>query len=206
MVRSRQAVQVLLLMGIIASCAFAGPIAYSINFTTTSGSPPPTSGSFTYDGAAALGSQFAAFDVLWDGLTFDLTSSANTGGQGSGCGVVTSSTIFQVLQGTAECPGSNTFGWFGGHGSLNSEFAFGDTGASSDFIQVIGLNPATGTGGASGTFSITAINGAPTPEPSSFILALVGGAFLVRKRMHLTTRRSSQTSSPLFARLQAERR
>jgi hypothetical protein len=34
MIRSRRAVQVLLLTGIIASGAFAAPIAYNINFTT----------------------------------------------------------------------------------------------------------------------------------------------------------------------------
>jgi hypothetical protein len=75
MLRSRRAVQVLLLTGIIASGAFAAAIPYNINFTTDSGSPTPTSGSFTYDGGAAIGSQFTAFDVEWDGLPFDLTTS-----------------------------------------------------------------------------------------------------------------------------------
>jgi hypothetical protein len=48
MIRSRKAVQVLLIAGIIASAASAAPLDYTINFTTNSGSPAPTSGSFTY--------------------------------------------------------------------------------------------------------------------------------------------------------------
>src|SRR5450432_1944692 len=45
---------------------------YTVNFTVSSGNAP-TAGSFTYDG-----STFSAFDVTWEGDTFDLTTSANS--------------------------------------------------------------------------------------------------------------------------------
>jgi hypothetical protein len=102
MVRSRRSVQVLVLTGIIASSAFAGPINYVINFTTTHGSPTPT-GSFSYNGGTAT---FTNFDVVWAGITFDLTSDANSGGVSTGCAAANSTTIFQVLSGTSECPSS----------------------------------------------------------------------------------------------------
>jgi hypothetical protein len=124
MIGSRKAAQVFLLTGIVASGAFAAPLAYNINFTTNSGSPTPTSGSFTYDSAVPPGSQFTGFDVEWDGLAFDLTSNANTGGTSSGCGAITSTTVFLFLSGTNECLGSNSFDWSGGHGSTESQFFF----------------------------------------------------------------------------------
>jgi hypothetical protein len=99
MFRSRRAVRVLLLMGVMGSGAFAAAIPYTINFTTFAGSSLPTSGSFTYDSAAALGSQFASFLVGWDGLTFDLTSEANSPFT-LACGPANSSTTFGILSGT----------------------------------------------------------------------------------------------------------
>jgi len=51
-------------------------ITYDINFTNTipADGPSPTSGAFVYD---YLTGRFVRFTVVWDGLTFDLTSSAN---------------------------------------------------------------------------------------------------------------------------------
>jgi hypothetical protein len=175
MVRLRTAVQMLLLTGIIASRAFAGPVPYVINFTTTSGSPAPTSGSFTYDSAAALGAQFTAFVVVWDGLTFDLTSAANAGGFSFGCGAVkvNSATAFAILSGTNECPGSPyAIRWDAGDRSLNSEFRFSDAaGLPENLIEIIGLNPSTGINGAAGTFTITVANPA-----SAVDFAIIGRA------------------------------
>ena len=96
MIRSRRAVQVLLLTGIIASGACAAPLAYNINFTTTSGSPTPT-GSFTYNSALADGTQFSSFLVDWDGLTFDFMTVANSGGTNNGCDPGASIAIFEVI-------------------------------------------------------------------------------------------------------------
>src|SRR5579863_7894850 len=61
-----------------APAADASPLSYDIDFTAFNFmGPPPTSGSFTYDASAAIGSQFSDFTVVWDGLTFDLTAAAN---------------------------------------------------------------------------------------------------------------------------------
>jgi hypothetical protein len=178
---------VLLLTGIVASGAFAAPLAYTINFTTDVGSSTPTSGSFTHHNAEPPGSQFTAFDVEWDGLIFDLTSDANTGGQSIGCGATTSTTIFAILSGTGECSGADTIRWVGGHTSLDNTFHFRDSDGSGNIIQIVAVNPSTGTGGASGTFSITR-QGSQTPERFSFILALPGVALLVLNRRRPSTR------------------
>jgi hypothetical protein len=55
----------------------AAPILYDINFTSFFNPDPPISGSFDYNAAAAVGSQFTNFDVIWEGTTFDLTAAAN---------------------------------------------------------------------------------------------------------------------------------
>ena len=52
----------------------AAPITYNINFTTTTGIAP-TSGVFTYDAATTT---FTSFIVLWNGITLDFTSVANS--------------------------------------------------------------------------------------------------------------------------------
>jgi hypothetical protein len=63
------------LLAISAPLAVAGPVQYTIDFTLTSGSPMPSSGSFIYN---SLTSTFTSFNVVWDGDTFDLTSAANS--------------------------------------------------------------------------------------------------------------------------------
>jgi hypothetical protein len=65
---------VLLLAGILSLPAFADPVTYRIDFTggSVKGTPLPF-GSFTYDPNVG----FSDFLVTWDGVTFDLTSSAN---------------------------------------------------------------------------------------------------------------------------------
>jgi hypothetical protein len=62
-----------LLIGIVATSVFAGPITYKINFTGAL-LPLPTSGSFTYDDTSAA---FSGFGVSWSGQTYDLTAEAN---------------------------------------------------------------------------------------------------------------------------------
>ncbi len=47
---------------------------YTIHFSLVGGGPLPTSGSFVYDSTT---NQFLSFTVQWNGLTYDLTSSAN---------------------------------------------------------------------------------------------------------------------------------
>lgn len=52
----------------------AAPTHYDFTFTLTSGGIAPTSGAFDYDGSTRV---FTDFIVNWNGLTFDLTASAN---------------------------------------------------------------------------------------------------------------------------------
>ena len=59
---------------ICAPAAHAGTLT-TYNITFTGGSPNPTMGSFTYD---STNPQFSNYTVIWDGITFDLTSSANS--------------------------------------------------------------------------------------------------------------------------------
>ncbi|MBL8699879.1 MAG: hypothetical protein JNK67_15985 [Alphaproteobacteria bacterium] len=64
-----------LAMLISAAPSAAAPIHYDIDFTLSSGSIAPTSGGFDYDGATGV---FSNFVVQWNGLTFDMTGSANS--------------------------------------------------------------------------------------------------------------------------------
>jgi hypothetical protein len=66
----------LLLLAITASLTQAAPIRHTIQFTGLTG-PIPTAGSFFYDPVMPL---FTGFFVEWNGRTFDLTASANAGG------------------------------------------------------------------------------------------------------------------------------
>jgi len=68
-----------LFLAISAPSARAQTVTYDINFTNTipTDGPSPSSGSFEYN---YLTGSFVRFTVVWDGLTFDLTSSANNPG------------------------------------------------------------------------------------------------------------------------------
>jgi hypothetical protein len=164
--------------------SFAGPVSYQINFTTTSGTAPAT-GTFTYNSSLALGSQFTSFTVTWDALTFNFASNANAGGAvvGTLCGTSpTSATVFAWLTGTGVCSGAgqtNTFAWLASatNGS-NASFALRDVGDAqlNDYAQTttsLSSVSATTTNGA-GTFTSSA-----TPAPSTWMLALAGGALLL---------------------------
>ena len=106
--------RIIFLIGIGTAVTNASPITYDINFTLTSGTPSAT-GTFTYDASQPIGSQFTNFTVLWDTVTFDMTSAANSPQDlGTGCGVGdTSATFFALLSGTAECSPTNPTQWDG---------------------------------------------------------------------------------------------
>lgn len=111
--RSMTLGRLLLLIGIVSSVAVATPINYTINFNVCCG-PVPT-GSFTYDASQPVGSQFSNFDVIWDGRTYDLTSTANSpltaitylmedAPPGTGCPTFpTSADFFNYLNGIPQC-------------------------------------------------------------------------------------------------------
>ena len=192
-------------LGIITllfGAAFAQPIfaasIYTIDFTTTSGSPAP-SGSFTYDASAPSGSQFSNFVVDWYGYSIDLTSSANAPNVSGGCGTSSSAATFAFLGGSVPCS-PNSFGPAWTSEAVNpapggfANFIFYDEGPepppfppapSPEFS--IGAEAGPGLGGgvtaeASGTWTITDTS---TPEPSSLMLVstgLLAVAFLIRKR------------------------
>jgi hypothetical protein len=179
----------ILLLGLICGTAFAGPITYDFNFAVTGGFAP-TSGSFTYD-ASAASNPFSSFEVVWDGVTFDFTASANSGGlaQGSACGTASTANVFLELI-AAACTPTNTTNWFIAAGSpatfnLNDVYAGPPISAQSVFAPT----SLTGSPGSFGQWSLT--EAATTPEPSAFMLLLVGFSFLARTG----ARRARESSS-----------
>ena len=181
-------VAALLFVNILATVAFAAPTFYNINFTTTSG-PAPTGGSFTYDPTAALNSRFTAFTVLWGGGIFDLTGEANNDEQflGTDCGTTQSSaSVFAFLSGQNVCANAAVIAWDGVRSTGIQTFDFRDEeiptpGPSKASIGINSSTPFSAGPDATGFFSIASPSAAP--EPSTFILALLSGAFLLRRRI-----------------------
>ena len=172
-------------MGLTAICSFAAPVSYNITFTTTTG-PAPASGSFTYDSSAPLTSRFTGFTVLWESGVFDLTAAANSGEQflGTDCGTVASSaSVFAILSRQNVCANAAAITWNGGRpgGIVTFRFSDQELAGSGASISVNSSTPYSDGLDASGTFSIASPSAAP--EPSTFLLALVPGVFLLRKRM-----------------------
>ena len=169
-----------LLMGLVgaAATASAGPILYNINFTTASGIAP-TSGSFLYDDAAA--NPFASFLVVWNGMSFDLTASANHPTVTNGCdpatpGTATGQDSFAALF-TVGTPCSGPLEWRAIRDIPNSVFIFSDNlqNVSDPALTVSGQGPANSQiATANGSFSAVAA----VPEPSQAWLMFGGGVLL----------------------------
>jgi hypothetical protein len=87
---------------IVAPVAHAGPLLYSIVFTTSFG-PAPTGGSFYYDASAPIAVAFSDFIVSWDGLQIDLTASANNPEIGAPDGVCLVNDAFEFLNTGSAC-------------------------------------------------------------------------------------------------------
>lgn len=173
---------VLLVSICVALPAYADTVTtYTINFTTTasfSGTPSPT-GSFTYDSTNPL---FSNFLVTWDGVTYDLTASANGPTlHGSGCTGESATAGFGfgiMSQALTGCGGPVSYGWQAANSTQNNEnnFFVADqipSQSSSDVIaNVINVPPPSATNdGAYGTFTITPQTPvSAAPEPSSLYL------------------------------------
>ena len=158
--------------------------AYTINFTTTSGSPSPASGSFTFDSTTP---QFSNFLVTWNGETFDMTLSANNPFVvGSGCAgeASTASTGFSLMsQSLTGC--TPTYSWFGIDAGVLLGFQFDDFANNGQVLDIIDRGPIDRYyTAASGTWSIEPV--ASTPEPSSIILlgsGLMGLVGAIRRKL-----------------------
>jgi hypothetical protein len=141
---------------------------YTINFTTTSG-PAPTSGSFTYDSTTP---RFTNFLVVWEGITFDLTSSANAPIiAGTGCTGEASTPAYGFALMTLDITGCPiTYLWIGEQTPSGDEgFAFVATlpnfaGVDEVVVTLVGPPPPF-PGVATGRWAVSTI-----PEPASFVL------------------------------------
>lgn len=177
---------VLLGIAAVAGSASAAPILYNINFEA--GVNPAPSGSFRYDSVAG---EFTDFFVVWTGIQFDLTASANnpTGVTGacntSGNGAADSFSILNL----------NPCGHIGG---VTVWYA-GDNGPNNSYF---GITPGIGVAGAgyilaqssqsSGRpnidqsrltlFPDSVPEPAPVPEPASVAQFVSGGVLLAALR------------------------
>ena len=195
--RISQGLAILMLAIGAQSEASAGPIAYTINFTTTSGLAP-TSGSFDYDSSQSVGSQFSSFFVTWDGISFNLTSDAN--GNISTGGDCTTPTITFLMTGIGCLNHFTGFPeWYvEASNPTTAQFNFEDHDAAG--VQTIMISAdQTFSGspplspGPFGTWTATATS-TSVPEPSTLTLAaLGGGAFLLFLRW---TSRPSRRQGP----------
>jgi hypothetical protein len=188
---------VLLFLGLAGAVASiqAGPVLYDLNFTTIL-TPPPTSGSFTHDSSAALDSQFANFIVNWNGLSYNLTTSANNPTEaGAGCTQApTSATFFALLSGTPECTPATVPEWLGeagaGHFFICEENQQGAGGCDNNQtgLLIAGSNAATGGNALGfGNLTITAV-----PEPSTFLVTLACGGVLFGRHYGRRKRRAAR--------------
>jgi hypothetical protein len=185
----------LFVMSLMATGAFASPVLYNITFTTTIG-PAPTAGSFTYNSTAPLGSQFTGFTVLWGSGIYDLTATANSGEQfiGTDCGTTPSSaSVFAFLNGQNVCANTAVIAWDGTTSGIdifdvrNQELS--GSGPPKASISINASTPYSAGPDATGTFSIASAS--TVPEPSTFILTLLPGAFLLRRRVTRAVGKSS---------------
>jgi hypothetical protein len=176
------------LLSLASVCSLqATAIDYTINFTNNSG--PIATGSFTYDAAVPA---FSNFIVFWDGLKFDLTTSANApfddGPGGPAClgGKTGAAAGFAWLS-----PGCQTFpvGWTAdatpSGNSVIASFNFPEQNSSLQIgIHQDGSAADDDDTGDRGTFTISPNAGtAPTPEPGTLGVFVSGFGLLMVRRM-----------------------
>lgn len=173
------------LLALGAAPAVAAPVYYVIDFTLTSGSPLPASGSFSYDAST---STFASFVVLWDGDSFDLTAAANaspflsfisqpcitTGAAGSG-----PHEVFNLM---TNCPSAYWDANLAAVSPTDPSFLFDqgvvNTGPSYGLEVITPGQPIGPPTTAGGGFTTSV-----APEPGTWALTLIGLGVALRKRV-----------------------
>jgi hypothetical protein len=165
----------------------AAPVTYDINFALTSGSGLPTSGEFTYDSTLMT---FDSFNVVWDGLTFNMLTAANNGPGFTTCGLAQNAAgTFALLTGGSTCAIQQE--WEGeGSPTLVSFWFFTSTPSVSQNLILTSL-PADMSGGAQGTFTITAV-----PEPRSNVMVAIGLAALAAMTSVARRRKKNIAAAP----------
>ena len=158
------------------STVSAAPVHYTINFTTDSG-PAPT-GSFTYDDAVPV---FTDFLVTWDSIQYDLTPDANAPSISGPPACIGSATgaaaTFLLMSGSC----ASTAVWQGApfNPSSFSFHALFFSGQTFTLIDISGEGPSGPIELGSGSWTITADS---VPEPSTLALTAIAGALLTARR------------------------
>jgi hypothetical protein len=170
-----------LLLALGAIPALAAPLYYTIDSTilSTHDIYAPMTGSFDYD--PTLTDSFTNFTVGWDGLTFDLTASANN------------PTLYAASTCIGGATGAAATFAFLNCGNGAAWYAAEDTTTGIGFVTLIGRDTPGGANTAtiqagpslsdsniadSGTFTIAQA----VPEPRSYALMLIGLCVLTGKR------------------------
>jgi len=162
--------------------AHASAVYYTIDFTITSGSTAPTSGSFDYD--STLTDSFSNFIVLWDGLTFNLTSAANSPAIFASNACIGANTGALATFDELTC---STVTWSAGSDGADvpypATFALIDSGNFATFVAQAAVDGAPNSVGGSGSLTITGQSTVPEPGTTALMLLGLGCLLLTRKRL-----------------------
>jgi hypothetical protein len=135
----------------------------------------PTSGSFTYDNTT---NEFTNFQVVWDGMTFDLSQATQTNF------LAMTGVIPSALTWTAACEPSNTFPTVPCDGLLHFSI-FAGTNVLGEVTRP--LSPTLDTVSAAGEFSVTRVT---VPEPGPISLALTAVVVMIAMRRSIVQLRN----------------
>jgi hypothetical protein len=188
--------QSLWIIALLFGAAFAQPVfadTYSITLLDGSGPTVDGTGSFTYSAGV-----FSGFTVIWDTLTFDFTSIANsTPTEMHGCaGGVPISFFTYLTSPDCQTGGTSPPAWQGDDDGADTQTALAFAQLSNP-IRVITPTIGATDGFQAGNFNL--INTTPTgvPEPNSVFLmstALLAVAFVARKHNARGLRSATRTN------------